>query len=398
MPACRLLVTHLRKICPTIHATRLRTLVTAVESAIHHHRLTLTDLGRGLKSSALVKHNIKRMDRLLGNSRLSAERTVLYTAITRWVLAQVTEPLVLIDWSTLTPDHQWHVLRASIPVHGRALTIYEEVHSLQSLTNRHVHQAFLHHLRMVLPGHVRPILVTDAGFRGTWFRLVEEMGWHWVGRIRNRTLVQQQGSDTWGPCKAFYAQATKTPTTLGLVYLVRSHPLRCSLHLVRQSPKGRIHKSVFGVPIRASSSRKIAVREREPWLIASSVGLQAKTAKLIMAIYRTRMQIEEAFRDLKSERYGLGFSASQTRVPARLAILLLIGSLALLVLWLVGQATMRQQWHYRYQSNTRRSRPVLSVVSIGRHVVWRATELLTTRHLIAAFAHLQHQLTQVHVA
>ena len=51
-----------------------------------------------------------------------------------------------------------------------------------------------------------------------------------------------------------------------------------------------------------------------------------------MIIYRTRMQIEEAFRDLKSERYGLGLSASQTRVDHRLAVLLLIGALALLVL------------------------------------------------------------------
>ena len=126
MPACRLLFTHLRKICPTFHATRLRALA--------------TDLGRGLNCPALVKHNIKRMDRPLGNSRLSAERTVLYTEVTHWVLAQVTEPLVLIDWSTLTPDHQWHGFRASLPVHGRALTIYEEVHPLQSLTNRHVHQ------------------------------------------------------------------------------------------------------------------------------------------------------------------------------------------------------------------------------------------------------------------
>jgi hypothetical protein len=64
----------------------------------------------------------------LSNGRLSAERIVLYAEIAHWALAQVTEPLVLIAWSTLTPDHQGHVLRASIPVHGRALTIYEAVH------------------------------------------------------------------------------------------------------------------------------------------------------------------------------------------------------------------------------------------------------------------------------
>lgn len=98
----------------------------------------------------------------------------------------------------------------------------------------------------------------------------------------------------------------------------------------------------------------------------------------------------------KSERYGLGFSVSQTRVPAQLAMLLLIGDLALLVLWLIGQATIRQQWHDSFQSNTRRSWPIISVVSIGHHMEWRTIESLTTTHLIAAFAHPQHQLTQVH--
>ena len=29
-------------------------------------------------------------------------------------------------------------------------------------------------------------MVTDAGFRGPWFRDVEARGWDWVGRIRNR--------------------------------------------------------------------------------------------------------------------------------------------------------------------------------------------------------------------
>jgi hypothetical protein len=181
MNGCRLLLSHIRTVCPTIHLTRLRALLTAVETATQQHRLTLTDLGRVLKSPALVKHNITCMDRLLGNGRLSAERTGLYTVVTQWILAQVTAPLVLVDWSTLTPDHHWHVLRASIPVQGRALPLYEEVHTLQSLTNRHAHRAVLHQLRAVLPGHVCPILVTDAGVRGTWFRLVEDWWKRWAG-------------------------------------------------------------------------------------------------------------------------------------------------------------------------------------------------------------------------
>ena len=52
--ACHQLLTRLRTACPTIHATRVRALLTAVETAIHHQRLTLTELGRGLQGSALV--------------------------------------------------------------------------------------------------------------------------------------------------------------------------------------------------------------------------------------------------------------------------------------------------------------------------------------------------------
>ena len=51
------------------------------------------------------------------------------------------------------------------------------------------------------------------------------------------------------------------------------------------------------------------------------------------------MQIEEAFRDLKNERYGLSFSATQTCIAEHLAILLLIGAHALFVLWLVAGGT-----------------------------------------------------------
>ncbi|WP_454064952.1 IS4 family transposase [Candidatus Nitrospira salsa] len=392
MPAIRFLRTHLQTTCPTIHATRLTALLSAVEALLHHPRLPLTELGRALRRPALVKHNIKRMDRLLGNSQLHGERVALYTALTQWLQGKVTAPLIVVDWSPLTSDQPWQLLRASLPVHGRALTIYEEVHPRKSLTNRRVHRAFLRHLRAVLPATVRPILVTDAGFRGTWFRLVEEGGWEWVGRIRNRTLMQREGTTTWQPCKTLYAKATTRPTTLGPVQLVRSNPLRCVLHVVRQVPKGRVHKSVFGTPRRGWPSRKMAVRAREPWLLASSASLQAQTATRIVTIYRTRMQIEEAFRDLKSQRYGLGFSASQTRIAERFAILWLIGALTLFVLWLVGQVAIQQQWQFRYQSNTRRRQAVLSMVTLGRCVLRRAAEVITKAQMVSAFADLQAQL------
>ena len=191
------------------------------------------------------------------------------------------------------------------------------------------------------------------------------------------------------PCKHLYAAATTRPTTLGEVQLVRSPPHRCTVHLGRQPAKGRRHTSVLGQPVRSSHSRKQATRAREPWLLASSLSLRAWPANRIIQIYRQRMQIEEAVRDLKSARDGLGFAASHTRTPQRLAILLLLGALALFVLWLVGQAAVQQNLHHSYQANTTKRRLVLS---LGRHLLSRTPGAITIRDLGRSLAQRQFQL------
>jgi hypothetical protein len=75
-------------------------------------------------------------------------------------------------------------------------------------------------------------------------------------------------------------------------------------------------------------------REAEPWVLVVSPALSALHAKQIVSIYTKRMQIEQSFRDLKSERYGCAFRHSLTRNPQRIAILLLLHMLATLVVWL----------------------------------------------------------------
>ena len=64
--------------------------------------------------------------------------------------------------------------------------------------------------------------------------------------------------------------------------------------------------------------------------------LSTLTAKAVVTIYSGRMQIEQTFRDIKNHRWGLGLSHRQTRMPNRLASLLLIGVLACYALWLIA--------------------------------------------------------------
>lgn len=109
--------------------------------------------------------------------------------MTRFLLKSLPLPLIIIDWSPLTDDQSQQLLRAALPVGGRALSLYEEVHPDSQLGNRRVQHQFLACLHQVLPVHVKPIIVADSGFRTPFFREVERLNWHWLGRIRNRDFI-----------------------------------------------------------------------------------------------------------------------------------------------------------------------------------------------------------------
>ena len=378
MPVVTMLQRSLRTACGTIHATRLRVLWAAIDAVTRGGRLTLTGIGRTLRSQTTVKHTIKRVDRLLSNPHLHRDRALLSTALIQQMLGPQTCPVIVVDWSDLTTDRRWQVLRAALPVGGRALTLYDEVHPLQKLGNRRVQQAFLRTLQRFLPAGVTPILVTDAGFRSPWFRAVEQLGWTFVGRVRNRDLVRFEHASPWISCKSLYARARVTPKTVGACDLVRSQPFRCRLVVVKEPRKHRIHTSVWGQKIRSGHSRKQAAGHREPWLLATSLALANYQAKQIVAFYRTRMQIEEAFRDMKSAPDGFGLSESRTTQRERWTMLLLIGAIAHLAVWLVGCATIQARGHYQYQANTTRTRLVLSAITLGLHVIQRGRDRLPT--------------------
>ena len=79
MHSVLLLHRWLKKSCPWIHVARVGVLVKVVEGLLGGGRLALTHLGRSLQSKAYVKHNIKCVDRLLGNEHLHRERRVART-------------------------------------------------------------------------------------------------------------------------------------------------------------------------------------------------------------------------------------------------------------------------------------------------------------------------------
>ena len=81
MHAIQLLHKHLKNTCPFIHSKRLDSLMCATRTLSEHQRLSITELGRALQSQTSVKHNIKRIDRLIGNVWLRSERESIYQSI-----------------------------------------------------------------------------------------------------------------------------------------------------------------------------------------------------------------------------------------------------------------------------------------------------------------------------
>ena len=160
--------------------------------------------------------------------------------------------------------------------------------------------------------------------------------------------------------------------------------------LIKHANQKRHKKSRLGKRGHSSRSLKNARAQREPWLLAASPKLDHLSAQAVVAVYAQRMQIEESFRDLKSERFGLGFSASRSTQKNRLGMLLLVACLASFVLRLIGEVGKTRQLEFKFQSNTQRSRPVLSVITLALQLIQHGMAAFPPRELGAALERLRY--------
>lgn len=380
MHALKLLHSLLSAQC-SLHAQRLEALMVGVENLLRGQRLSIAGLGRSARRGTRTKHQIKRMDRLVGNRHLHQERLSIYQAMARSLVGRCPRPVLLVDWSDARNDRALQLLRASLVCDGRSVTIYEEVHPLSQFDNRRVRQRFLARLQSCLPLDSRPILVTDAGFRVPWYQQVEALGWDWVGRVRGQSFCRRGAAGRWERVGELYEHARTKPRPLGEVALTQKHAHPCRLHVVRRPRKGRAKTTIYGTPAAGTHSLACAARQREPWLLATS--LNTATARQVCDLYRQRMQIEGTFRDLKNLHWGLRLRTHRTRCAERLNILLLLATLATYVAWLAGTAAASLGLNRHYQANTVRRR-VLSTVYLGLQVLSHDPAQLTRAALLSA--------------
>ena len=362
------------------HRARELAVARTVQALLIGQRLSLTHLGRSRQGRAHPKHHIKAVDRLLANPHLRAETPFVYREIASKLLDGVEQPVIVVDWSDFGLGREWLMLKAAVPVGGRAICIYQRVFPFARYNSPDAHREFLEELKVVVPSSCRPVIVTDAGFRGPWFRAVEANGWDWVGRIRNRIKYFNRKTGRWRYTDSLYPEATPVVRYLGRIALSRRHGYEFNLYLVR-AHKVRRGRPPYRGP-KDNNTTLYRYLHKAPWLLATSLPDGLRMGERVKALYAKRMQIEEAFRDLKCHRWGLGLRYALSHSAARLEVLLLIGALATLVHWISGLFAIETGQSRTFQANTERRRRVLSIVFLGQQIL-RTLQQPPPIHIIA---------------
>lgn len=369
MQLMKLLHKIIRKELPFIHKARLNSLMLACSTATGTKQLSLTGLGREINNSNQANSNIQKMDRLLGNQYLQEEKKHFYKFMMNHLIKENSSPWIHVDWSCLNSTTNLYVLRASLSMSGRSIVIYEECHTKKRENNHPTHKAFLNQLKQLLPARVKPVIVTDAGFRAPWFAHVSKLGWDFVGRLRNKNLIKLDIEAGWRSSASLFKVASKTPVHLGRGILTRERRVPVQFIVYKGLSKGRHKLNCYGKPSLSGKDKLLSRSNKEPWVLVTSMTSDKVIASKAVHIYKQRMQIEENFRDTKCPHYGLGLKKSLSRSPERVAILLLIAALATFAAWLAGLFTTHVGKASAFQAQSAKFKSALSKVYLGRQAL-----------------------------
>lgn len=362
----RVLHDFLKNSLSFVHAKRLNAIVEVVTAVTDGAGLTISQIGRAIRNSAKIKHNIKKVDRLCGNKKLQYELPEFYSSMTATILKKLPESLpIIIDVCYLKDHHELQTIRASFVINRRSLTLYELSYSGNEMKKSH--EKFLEQLRGIIPESKSVIFLLDAGFKANWCNSITAYGWSWVARIRNKGgHCYLANESSWLSPDALFLKIKQSNCDFGDMLWSKKNKLSCRLIGSRKKIKGRVKKTSSGDRSKQKDSKNYSRRHREPWLLATSLSSSTHLPKDIVKLYEKRMCIEEGFRDLKSHRFGLKARYSGTKGSDRWNILLLIANLALFFIWMTGRYIRKMDIAADYQSNTRRNRREFSDIFLGK--------------------------------
>lgn len=296
-----------------LHAKQVESVTNAVVGVVHAVSLSIHAIGIGLASARglQTKHAIKQVDRLLSNPALD-----VWALFAHWVphvVAADTAIVVALDWTDFDADGHATIMLSLVTPHGRALPlVWRSVPKARLKGHRNQYEdEVLLRLSEVLPAGVRVTVLADRGFGDQQlYAVLRDFGFDFIVRFRGNVTVESATGETrpaqdWVPANGTIRHLRRACVTQD----------RAPLDLV--------------VCVQAPGMQA-------PWCLA--VGSATLTGAQAVRLYGRRFTIEEAFRDVKDPRYGLGLSTTHIGDPRRRDRLLLICAMAMTLLTLLGRA------------------------------------------------------------
>lgn len=283
-----------------------KNLALGVVALMRAKTVNVSTIARGLPLAITFHGKRERIDRFVGNPRVSSARCLAsaFPAILAKAERRRGYLLILLDHTDMGP---WRVCTASVLFKKRAIPLLIRTlpASEPEVSQNREERTLLHDLRQLLPEKVRPLLIADRGFgRVTLFRELQRT-FQWAYAIRVKGMVWIEKGRMRGKLRDLprrkirqnvrYHQTVKFVTTLVTAWLP-GHP--------------------------------------DPWFIATTLG----DPVFVRELYATRMKIEELFRD---EKFHLGMRRMRARQKVRVERLLLVLLLAVLLLSILGAAVHR---------------------------------------------------------
>jgi hypothetical protein len=295
-----------------VHAARVLSFASGVVGVLHAAALGVHAIGRGLADAMGLdpKHAIKQVDRLLSNSGITVWRW--FEPWVTFVVAARMEIVVALDWTEFDTDDQSTIAAYLVTSHGRATPlIWKTVRKseLKNQRNEHEYQV-IRRLHEILPAGVTITLLADRGFGDQkLFAYLELLGWSYAIRFRQLIKVTSAGmtkrAADWVPITG-HAKMLKDVLITG---------------------------AKTGIPAVVLKHQK---GMKEAWCIATN--RTDLGAAGVVRLYARRFTIEETFRDIKDNHFGMGLSATHIAAPERRDRLLLIAAVAQALLTLLGAA------------------------------------------------------------
>lgn len=293
-------------------------------------RLGVAAIGRHRRSKTSEKHDIKAVDRFLGNRKI--QLLELWAGLIAQAVTRQNRLLVLLDWTDLH-DGRHEVLVAAVSFGGRALPIAWTTSEKSQYTRSRnsIEVSLCTVLKTLLPAGVELVIVADRGFgRASFFKALRRRKIRFIIRIRRDVhIIDQRGHG------AVHHRRVRRGQTRDLINCQYSDNQRIEVRCVITFGEGQGRN-----------------RPQTPWYLVTDFSDEELSAHAIVAGYKLRMRIEHSFRDHKSLRFGFQLRSVSLSHRDRYDRLLAIAAAALLLLVLVGLSAERRGLARTFRANT----------------------------------------------